>query len=484
MKERLRLEIFAGAGAAGILIWLLFSNPFIGMADSGDFLRVLLVAGLDYNPAAVSYEDRFFNWSHSVFAYDSIRGAYITSQLIPVYAARTIGWIFDQSVFHIRFLGALYSLLLITAVYLIVRAGRQYSLSASFMLAAGLLFMFLDVRYTVYFNSFYAEPVSFLFLLLTVAAGLWLAHQEKPTTRVVLFFFFCIFMLVCSKLQNTPLGIIFALYGLRLLQLRWDLSWRRFVLWGCSVLFALSALLYTFAPDQFKHINLYQTVFYGILNESPDVEGDLRDLGLPEKLAVNAGTNYFQSDAPIKQDSPEMKADFYDRMSHGKVLLYYATHPQRLITLLDRAAERGVYLEVTYLGNYEKGEGKPALADVYTYSGWSSFKAEYMPRSLLFIVLFYAAFYAVCVVEWIRSRSQSVRMTAELLMLVGFIGVFSFVVPVLGDGLADIEKHLFLYNVTFDMMLLASAAWLVHRVAVLVGDRRGRRRSVYGSYRI
>lgn len=481
MNERIKLEYAAAAAAIGILIGLLFASPFVGMADNGDFLRVLMTAGLDYNPAAVSYEDRFFGWANSVFAYEGLRGAYITSQLIPVYIARSFGWLYDQTLFNVRFLGAVYSALLVSAVFLIVRSGRRHSLSAALMLAAGLLFVFLDVRYVAYFNSFFAEPVSLLFLLLTAATGLRLAQQDKPTTGAALLFFVCAFMLATAKLQNTPIGIVLALYGLRLLPLRWDRAWRRCVLWGCSTLFLLSALLYAFAPDGLKHINLYQTVFFGILNESPDVKGDLRDLGLPEKLAVNAGTNFFQTDAPIQQEAPEMKADFYDRMSHGKVMLFYATHPQRLIGLLDRAAERGVQLKISYLGNYEKSEGKPALALSDRYSGWSRLKAEFMPRSLWFVALFYLLYAAVCVVEWLRARSTAGRMTAELMLLVAFVGVFSFVIPVVGDGLADLEKHLFLYNAASDMMLVAAAAWLVHRIAGLLRSRRGR--SGYGSYR-
>ncbi|OXM13482.1 hypothetical protein [Paenibacillus herberti] len=482
MRDRLRLEYIAGAGAAGILIWLLFTSPFVGMADNGDFLRVMMTAGLDYNPASVTYEDRFFGWANSVFAYDNIRGVYITSQLIPVFVARTFGWLYDGSLFNIRFLGAVYGALLVAAIFMIVRSGRGISLGAAFTLGAGMLFFFLDIHYVAYFNSFFAEPLSLVFLLLTVGAGVRLSQQEKPTIGAANFFFFCIFMLVCSKLQNTPLGIVMGLYCLRLLPLRWDKAWRRCVIWGCSMLFLLSTLLYLFAPDGLKQINLYQTVFFGILNKSPDVKGDLQDLGLPEKLAVNAGTNYFQSDAPIKQDAPEMQGDFYDRMSHGKVMLYYVTHPQRLMGLLERAVEYGVNMRIGYLGNYEKAEGQPPLTLSNNYSAWSTFKAKYMPSSLLFLVLFYLVYYAVCVMEWLRSRSTASRITAEMLMLIGFVGLFSLVVPVMGDGMADINKHLFLYSAAFDMMLLASAAWLVHRIGVIISSRRSSR-SAYGSYR-
>ncbi|MNC62237.1 hypothetical protein D3C75_1122420 [compost metagenome] len=47
-------------------------------------------------------------------------------------------------------------------------------------------------------------------------------------------------------------------------------------------------------------------------------------------------------------------------------------------------------------------------------------------------------------------------------MLLGLIGLFSFLVPILGDGRADIGKHLFLFNVSFDMMAVVMFGALVH----------------------
>ncbi|MNP80030.1 hypothetical protein D3C76_1779990 [compost metagenome] len=49
-------------------------------------------------------------------------------------------------------------------------------------------------------------------------------------------------------------------------------------------------------------------------------------------------------------------------------------------------------------------------------------------------------------------------------MLLGLIGIFSFLVPILGDGRADIGKHLFLFNVSFDMMAVVMFAWVVRKL--------------------
>lgn len=474
MRDWIKLEWVAAVCGAGILLYLLFGTPFIGVADNGDFQRVMATSGLNYDPDGTDYRDRFFGYAHMHYAYDTLfRGAYITTQIIPVIIARFLGLVWDRHLFDIRVLGFIYTLLMTAAAYLIVRTGKTSSRAAGIALAAAVLFVFFDIGYTVYFNSFFAEPVSFLFLLLSVGTGMMLAGQEEPSPKLLAAFFVCVAMLVCSKIQNTPIGIVFALYGLRFVRLRYDFGWRRRTLIWCAALFALSAAMYIFAPKELKHINIYQTVFYGILNGSPDVEGDLEALGLPPELAVNAGTNFFQTDTVIKQDTPEMKAMFYDRISHKDVLLFYLSHPQRLLQKMEKAAGSSTTIRPYYLGNYEKEAGKPYGAVAYGYSGWSELKRQYVPQTLLFLVLFYAFYYAVALIEYARSNSTSVRIRIELLMLVGFVGFFSFMVPILGDGLADLEKHLFLFNVAFDIMAVTALVWAVYRVARLIRPNRG-----------
>lgn len=235
----------------------------------------------------------------------------------------------------------------------------------------------------------------------------------------------------------------------------------------------VSVVLYVTAPKELKHINLYQTVFFGILNESPDVRGDLRDLGLPERLEVLAGTNYFQGDTAIKQDDPSLTPDFYDRISHKDVLFFYLKHPSRLIDNMEYAAQNSMSIRPYYLGSYEKSLGNPAGAVAYTYSGWSEFKNRKLPDSLWFLVLFYLVYYAGVLFHYFRAKERRERVAGELLMLLGLIGLFSFLVPILGDGRADIGKHLFMFNVSFDMMAIVILGGIVRIAAGFLGRKNG-----------
>jgi hypothetical protein len=469
MKKFWKPEYLVGLAGCGLIIYLLFVGPFIGVADNGDFLRMMNTIGLNYYDTGASYEDQFFNFSHSRFAYENLfRGFYPSSQILIVLVPRLIGGLIHGSFFDVRLLGAVYALLLLVATWLLVKHNARGSYVTGLLLGAAILFVFYDIGYLAYFNSLFGEPVSLVFMLLTFALGLRLTSQEKPTTKGLTLFFIAILFLVTSKIQNAPIGIAFALIFLRFMTLDSARKWRKLALRFSIAIFLVSIVMYVTAPKDLKHINLYQTVFFGILNESPDVKGDLQDLGLPEHLEVLAGTNYFQTDTVIKQDDPSLIPDFYDRVSHKDVLFFYLKHPGRLIDNMEYAASNSMAVRPYYLGNYEKSENKPAGTLSYTFSTWSQFRNKHIPHTLGFLSIFYLVYFAGALFQYFRSREVRGKIAGELLMLLGLIGIFSFLVPILGDGRADIGKHLFLFNVCFDMMVVVMFGWIVHKVVGIV----------------
>ncbi|NOU80708.1 hypothetical protein GC101_17735 [Paenibacillus sp. LMG 31459] len=469
MKRLLKSEYLITLAGSILIIYLLFIRPFIGVADNGDFLRMMNTIGLNYYDAAESYADRFFSFSHSRFSYENLfTGFYPSSQILLVLIPRLLAGLVHGSYFDIRLLGGVYALLLLAATWLIVKLGAKSSYITGLLLGAALLFVFYDIGYLAYFNSLFGEPVSMVFMLLTFALGLRLTGQERPTPKELTLFFIAVLFLICSKIQNAPVGLAFALIFLRLRTLHGTGSWRKLALRFAVATALVSVIMYVAAPKELKHINLYQTVFFGILNESTDVRGDLRELGLPERLEVLAGTNYFQAGTAIKQDDPSLTADFYNLVSHTDVLFFYLGHPSRLVENMKYAAKNSMSIRPYYLGSYEKSMNKPKGAIDYTYSTWSQFKKNYLPHTLGFLALFYLVYYAIVMTHYFRSRGQQARIAGELMMLLGLIGLFSFLVPVLGDGRADIGKHLFLFNVCFDMMAVAMFGWAVHKLVMLL----------------
>lgn len=469
MGNGLKAEWLFVAAAGVVAIVLLFTGPFIGVADNGDFLRIMGTAGLNYYDAGESYEDRFFGYAHALFAYDDfLRSFYPSTQILLVLLARFIGVLTSGDAFDIRVLGGIYTALLLAAGFLVIRAVKSQYRIVAILLAVLMVFVFTDIAYLAYFNSLFGEPVSFVFLMLSMGSGLLLVKRDRLSPWLLALFYVSVLFLTCSKTQNAPIGIGFALLGLRLIGLDKERRLRGWII-GMSAFTVLSSVtMYVAAPKDFKDINRYQTVFFGILNDSPDVEGDLEKLGLPQHLSVLAGTNYFQSGTAIPQNDPSLKGDFFDRLSHFDVLLFYLGHPGRLVGKMEYAAKNGMSIRPYYLGNFEKAEGETRGALSFKFSGWSEFKHRFVPNGLWFLVAFAVAYLAVVFLEWRKADTRRGRVKAEFFLLLALTGIFGFLIPILGDGQADMGKHLFLFNVCFDMMAVTAVVWAAYRVRKLL----------------
>lgn len=462
------VEAGAVAVAAVILIYLLMVKPVIGMADNGDYARIMGTVGFGYLDQAMEFQDKYFGYFIRQFGFTDVGlGGYVSSELVLVMYAKLISWVVLGGVFDMRALGSVYSVLFLIAAWLIIKYNKRDSAAANVIFAILFVVIFADVGYSAYYNSLFGEPVSFVFLLLTLGFAAALTQQEAPLKRTLAGFFVAALFLIAAKVQNAPIGILLSLLCLRFTALRNDFRWNRLVVWFSAILFLSSVAIYFSVPKEIKVINQYQTVFYGILKDSPDPAGDLRELGLPEELAVNAGTNYFDQ-APIDQKDPILKETFYPNISHAKVALFYLKHPDRFVKKLQVAGSKSMFIRPYYLGNYEKTADKPYGAVSNAFSAWSGFKVKVLPNTLWFIALVYIAYYAVLLFQYLQAYRPWDKIYLEIFMGIGLLGLIQFVTPLIGDGEADLEKHLFGFNVCFDLMLLASAVWIVNKAVQMV----------------
>jgi hypothetical protein len=473
MKFKQHLELWTLVAVCAVAAYVLMIRPIAGIADNGDFLRIMRSVGLDYLDPSMSYEDKYFGYFIREFKLVPLGiGGYASTQVVLVLIATLLNkLLYSSTVFDIRFMAVVYTALLCTAFYFFLRYNKMRSIWFNLVLAALLFFIFTDIGYIGYFNTLFGEPVSYVFLLLTTALGIALIRREQLSLTMLILFYVCIIFLVGSKVQNAPIGVLAALFSLRYLNFSPDRSWRRTVI-GFSIFFLLGSMtLYLFAPKQLKEINLYQTVFYGVLKDSPTPEQDLKELGLPQELAVLANTNFFTPNTPIPQRDPILYEKFYNQMNHAKIAVFYLKHPGRLLDKLEIAAKNGMTIRPYYLGTYEKAEGKPRGAVSDKFGLWSEWKWTWLPNTFWFVFVFYLLYYAVLVWEYIRADSLRQKVFVELFGLIGLIGIVSFLIPIIGDGEADLAKHLFLFNVCFDMMLAASLLWIVSKLKVMERNR-------------
>jgi hypothetical protein len=118
-----------GITTSVLIIGLLMIPPVIGLADSGDFGRVLGVTGLSVLNPQQTYEQLYFNYAHQQYGYGGYTlGGYVSTHVILVAVAGLIGRAVNGEVFDIRILGLTYSVFFVWAVTLLVRNAENRTL--------------------------------------------------------------------------------------------------------------------------------------------------------------------------------------------------------------------------------------------------------------------------------------------------------------------------------------------------------------------
>ncbi|MGE0129670.1 MAG: hypothetical protein AB7U82_16445 [Blastocatellales bacterium] len=459
------------AEAAALLIILLLVSaqlmwpPMIGIASNGDFDRLMHWGKFEY--VTTDHDEKYFNWINREFRITKSpwlawRG-FGSSEATFIKLSAIIGdWIFPGDGFDLRMLGAIHLLAFAAAFWLLMRGWRASVGISPLFLLPGFLLTFCDIGYTAYFNSFYSETSSLIFLLAMTGAGLRIASQpEKQPRRAQTLAVFCLCagLFIAAKPQNFTLIAPLLLLCASLFRVENSKPCRVILIAFALSLISAAISLNLIAP-WYTHNGRYQSVFYGILKDSPTPEQDLRDLGLNEKFAALADTTIFHNNLPIDIKGQEFRAEFYQRINHLKITKFYLTHPSRFLTKLQIVARDGYQLRPN-LGNFEKATGAPPRTESHRWSLWSGFKQRYWPKSLWFLAAYCLLLLFLIIKGYRKSPS---RLPRDFCLTLWAMMILAFVTPIIGDGQSDLIRHMFLFNALFDLSLLILSGLLLNRL--------------------
>jgi hypothetical protein len=454
--------------AAAALAALLMAPPIVGLADNGDFDRVMLPAGLATESSRP--EDRFVGWMQPRFAYaprsPDVSG-YRTTELFLVEVARAAGRLFSRAPrFVIRFLGAVHAALLLLAIGLIVSACGGLSAAAQVSTAALLAFFFTDVGYAAPFQSLYSQTASLLFLLLTAGLFAHAVRRGRLTGLWLPAYFLCAAMFVCSKPQESVQAVLLAAFGIRL---AWGAPRRARV---TAVVFAvaLCALAWRYYRSAVRSagwITRYNLLFLEMLPGSPDPARDLEELGLDPSLARFSGVSGWVPESPVH--IPEVRAFMDRRSGQPSPRLFYLRHPRRFAALLARVATSSYVLQPNDLGNFAKESGAPPGTKAFGL--WSALRIRLSGVPWL-VTLFGSTLAAAAATH--RRASPRGKLFREGLGLLVAMAAGAFLVTALGDSRGETARHLYAFQAMCDLILVADAAWVVQTIATRRGARKAR----------
>jgi hypothetical protein len=452
------LVVCAAAASAGILAAQLLVKPIVGLANNGDFERVMAYAGLRYT--SDRYEDKYFTHVVSEFAYAPVwaRSGYLSSETLLARAAREASRPFSRGgLFDLRWMGAFHAALVVVGIALLVAAAAPLGVPAQAVAAALLVFFFTDVGYAAPLNSFYSQAASLAFLL--PAAGLATLGISRGGLRgwLLLAYALAAAGFVGSKPQECLHGPLLALLAWRLAP---DAARaRRGVALVAAALCAVSVLFFLGIPDRsFREVALYRSVFEETLRDSPDPAADLAALGADPSLAVYAGRSAYAPDAPLAD--PAFRRGFFDRVGYGALVRFYAAHPRRLAARLARAAPGGVRLRPGALGNFERdAPGWTPNRTSDRFALWSRVRWRLAPVAAAWLTLLLGGSAIAAAAGWRFAGPLGRRAREAILVLVAMAAV-EFAVCVLADSLESVHRHLFTFHALCDLLLAADAAWI------------------------
>jgi len=356
----------------------------------------------------------------------------------------------------------MHAALLLLGMALIISAHNKLQTPSRRVLALLLVWIFTDVGYVAFFNSFYSQTASPLFLILTVGFFALLISSDHKKWTWFAAFVFAALLFICSKPQEAPQAVLLAMIVLlaaRSLKTKWATT--------LGIVSAIGVLVfaifyYLAGPTEVKNNSLYNAVFQDLLKNSPAPAADLAELKLSNDLLKYAGTHAFIKDSPVSQDW--FKAAFYQKVRHEDLLVFYMRHPSRLWSLITRRSAKAFTL-VTDYGNFEKRSGFPPATRSSAFKIWSDFKERVIPGSPWTLIILFLGNIAAVILLLVRGpRSSSWHLGLSAFGILNLMAIGAFLIATLGDGTTDIVRQLYAFNAMTDLCLIGDAVFLIEAV--------------------
>jgi hypothetical protein len=447
-----------------ILAWQLLLPGFIGMANNGDFPKVagpLCLLGADHETEKFIY-----------FQPDYLRGPSScydphipSSEIVPAAVAAWLGARVDQKHFDIRWLGGLHALIFLGIYYLLLVVLRPLDLVARILLSLAALWIFADVGFVAYLNTFYSDVPAMLGGLAAVLLAVLLARSERVSPMLLALFGLAALFFVTSKAQHglyAPIPLAAAIwFGWRSHNLR-----ARIVA-GLVAAALASGMIWVIGntPGWYTAESRFNLIFLKIAPSSKTPAQDLCELGLDAGDARYSGMHAYLPGNPMLDAT--YRERFYARTSYWKVVMFYLRHPARAARILLTDLRRDALLRRVY-SNFPKSYGQPPSAQTQRFGTWSALRVRLFVLWPEHMLIWYALAILGAPFLAMREKFRFRRALLWATSAVAVAGAGEFSVASLADG-AETYRHLWMFHVFTDVTIfLALVAVLsVARSAIL-----------------
>jgi hypothetical protein len=427
--------------AALIIAYQIFVPPIVGLSDQGDFRRMIGKFGYTAEQPNLqtffvarkyvqSFKDRVPEWEQ------------FTSEYVFVIAALGLNKVVSKDgKLDILVIGLIHAIAFLAAFVRLLQVTSALRTRAFVWIA--MLFILTDVAYVAYLNTFFTEPASLIFFMLLVAESIDIARSGGPTRAGFVRWSLWAVLFIFAKPMNALPGILLGVFAFRFLRSTGRLAWG-----GAVAILASAATAIATAPQEMKNANTYNLVFLSVLPESRNPADDLRALGLDWRLQDYSRTGAWSPNTIYP--TLEASGDIGHIVTQVRVLRFYLARPTRLWRHIQAYLPIAMVSRPKY-GNFEMAAGDPALS--HAFALWSDLHAHVLSRAAK-VIFFLLLAPSIAVAAFWRRRD----LWMEFAALLGLLCMTAFLTAIFGDAWDDI-KHLFLFNLSFDALFVASAGW-------------------------
>lgn len=415
-----------------IVGWLVFLTPIHGYSDNGDFQYLMVTNDIySLHPAQAGYVVQHYGLMKY---YNPLHLHHLTSQSVVIQIAVGLNRLFySPSVFDIRFLGAVHYVFYLGGVAILTKGliGSQRRLR-NYLIAAVVILFAADSSFTLYFNSFYPQALTFILLLYLVGFALLIIRYKTVNSWLTVGFYLSavLLLMVHESTSLLIIGILTMSIGILLLPDRQWIHGSAAVI--TCLLISTCWISANNTTQEVRAINKFQAMTQGRLLATPHPESIAATSHIDEQFSLMKGRSYYPTAyTPLEPANHYTKEHFSQRYDLPWLVLEYTEHPHQFSLLLDKSARNVMVLRPKLTGTQEKQTGNRPFQKTRYFSLFSYIAGAYYPKTYGFNCLLVVAILLIYGSGLIRGLTkQNPELKYHFWLILGLLSVVVLVPPI------------------------------------------------------
>jgi hypothetical protein len=440
-----------------IICFILLVPPQIGVADSGDYGRILAVFDLYYIPDYTNfkhfYDTFIFGRPDSAPTY----GGYLATTSLFIFLALFTNKIFTafadtNTLFYLYSLSSVYIVFYLAAFFFlqnIIFEKVPHKIIAT-IIGIGSALILTDSLFIEYFNSFFQEAGFIVSLLLFVS--IFLRYQ------IFLLDVALLALVIFSKEQNI---LFFLLIIPIIIKYKGKFNLKKTLI--IVAFMTVPMYIFNYINTYAKGINNFDSVYNGLFQDvaQETAATELPKLGLNPQYAIFSSRDYWGTVGELRSSQDTNKYMLWQQAindsSHLITLHGYLLNPTKLLNnsfkYLQILQKDGPF--APNLGNY-----KPQYEDSFRVSAFTIF-AHFVKYTGFVIVL---NLVLLCLIVFLmqkkhyleKGNDKWLRSCVSLLCMLNAVVLSTIPVNIIGGGFEEPVKHFFCAYYTIGIIFILS----------------------------